>query len=56
MDKASQVLVRGVPPGVRTSYPALADHDEVPHTTLHHRARGRRSMEEKDQSQQYLTP
>jgi hypothetical protein len=56
MDKASQVLAQGVPPDVRTSYRALADHGNVPSSTLHHRARGRRSIEEKAQSQQYLTP
>ena len=56
MDKASRVLAQGVPPGVPLSYRALADHGEVPHSTLHHRARGRRSIEEKAQSQQYLTP
>jgi hypothetical protein len=51
MDKASQVLAQGVPPGIRASYRALADHGKVPPSTLHHRARGRRSMEEKAQSQ-----
>jgi hypothetical protein len=56
MDRASQVLAQGVPPGVPNSYRALADHGDVPCSTLHHRARGRRSMEEKAQSQQYLTP
>jgi hypothetical protein len=56
MDRASQVLAQGVPPGVPRSYRALADHGNVPRSTLHHRARGRRSMEEKAQSQQYLTP
>jgi hypothetical protein len=56
MDRASQVLAQGVPPGVPRSYRAFADHGNVPHSTLHHRARGRRSMEEKAQSQQYLTP
>lgn len=56
MDRASQVLARGVPPGVPQSYRALADHGEVPRATLHHRARGRRLMTEKAQSQQYLTP
>jgi hypothetical protein len=39
---------------MRRSYRALADRDGVPHTTLHHRAHGRRSIEEKAQSQQYL--
>jgi hypothetical protein len=56
MDKASQVLAKGVPPGVPKSYRALADHGKVAHTTLYHRAHGRRSIEEKAQSQQYLTP
>src|SRR5271169_4404940 len=56
MDRASQVLAQGVPPGVPRSYRALADHGEVPRSTLHHRAHGRRSIEEKAQSQQYLTP
>ena len=56
MDRASQVLAQGVPLGVPTSYRALADHGKVPRATLHHRACGLRSMEEKAQSQQYLTP
>jgi hypothetical protein len=56
MDRASQTLAQGVPPGVPDSYRALADHGSVPRSTLHHRARGRRSMEEKAQGQQYLTP
>jgi hypothetical protein len=56
MDRASQVLAQGVPPGVPKSYRALADHGNVPHSTLHHRARGRPSMEEKARGQQYLKP
>ncbi|KAF2264638.1 hypothetical protein CC78DRAFT_616558 [Lojkania enalia] len=55
MDTPSRVLAQGVPPDVPLSYRALADHSEVPCSTLHHRAHGRRSMEEKTQSQQYLT-
>lgn len=55
-DRASQVLAQGVPPGVPKSYRALADHGGVPHSTLHHRARGRRSIEQKAESQRYLTP
>ena len=35
---------------------ALADHGDVPRTTLQHGARGRRSKEEKAQSQRYLYP
>src|SRR5271155_2860503 len=56
MDRASQVLAQGVPLGVPNSYRALADHGNVPRSTLHYRARGRRLIEEKAQSQQYLTP
>jgi hypothetical protein len=56
MDRASQALAQGVPPGVPNSYRALADHSHVARSTLHHRAHGRRSIEEKAQSQQYLTP
>jgi hypothetical protein len=54
MDRASQVLAQNVSPGVPSSYRALIDHGNVPRSTLHHRARG--SIEEKTQSQQYLTP
>jgi hypothetical protein len=34
MDRASQVLARGVPPGVPRSYRTLADHGNVPYTLL----------------------
>jgi hypothetical protein len=33
MDRASQVLAQGVPPGVPNSYRALADHGNVPCST-----------------------
>ncbi|KAF2691671.1 hypothetical protein K458DRAFT_411393 [Lentithecium fluviatile CBS 122367] len=56
MDKASQALTRGVPLDVPKSYRALADHSGVPRATLHHRANGRRSIEEKARKQQYLHP
>jgi hypothetical protein len=56
MDRASQALAQGVPPGVPSSYRALADHSDVPRSTLHHRARGRRSLEEKARGQLYLRP
>jgi hypothetical protein len=56
MDRASQVLAQGVPPGVPRSYRALADHSDVPRSTLHHRAHGRPSVEKKAQGQQYLKP
>jgi hypothetical protein len=54
MDKASQVLAQGPPTGVPRSYRAIADHSGVPRSTLHHRAHGRRSIEEKAESQQDL--
>lgn len=56
MDKASQGLAQGLPEGVPKSFRGLADHGKVPRTTLQHRARGRRSKEEKAQSQHYLYP
>lgn len=56
VDKASRVLAQPVLPGLSNSYRARADRGDVPHTTLHHRARGRRSIKEKAQNQQYLTP
>lgn len=55
MDKASRVLAAGVPEGIPNTYSALAAHSNVPLSTLHHRARGRRSKEAKAQSQLYLT-
>jgi hypothetical protein len=47
MDRASQVLAQGVPPGVPRSYRALADYGNVSHSILHHCARGRPSIKEK---------
>ena len=34
MDKPSQVLAQGLPEGVPKSFRALADHSDVPRTTL----------------------
>ena len=56
MDRASQALAQGVPPGVPKSYRALADHRNIPRSTLHHRARGRPSIEDKARDQQDLAP
>jgi hypothetical protein len=56
MERASQVLAHGLPPDVPRTYAALAERGDVPLSTLHHRAHGRRSKEQKAQSQQYLTP
>jgi hypothetical protein len=54
MNRASRALTQGVPPGVPKSYRALADHSGVSHATLHRRAKGGRSIEEKAKDQQYL--
>lgn len=54
MDRASQVLAEGLPEGVPRTYATMADHGDVALSTLHYRACGRRSIEEKAQSQQYL--
>lgn len=56
MDKASRALAEDVPDGIPNTWSARAAHADVPLSTLHHRARGRRSREAKAQSQQYLTP
>jgi hypothetical protein len=56
MDKASRALAEGVPPVVPFSFRALADHREVSHATVHRRSHGGRSLEQKAQDQQYLTP
>jgi hypothetical protein len=37
-------------------YAALAEQGDIPLSTLHHRAHGRRSKEQKVRSQQHLTP
>lgn len=37
------------------SYRAIEDYSGVPHATLHRRAKGGRSIEEKAKDQQYLT-
>ena len=47
MDKASRALIEGVPHGVRNTYRGLADHHDVARSTLHDRAYGQRSQEEK---------
>jgi DDE superfamily endonuclease len=52
MDRASRILAQGLP----GSFAARADDGKVAKSTLHARAQGRRSREEKDQGQQYLSP
>jgi hypothetical protein len=56
MDKASKALAQRLPTSVLRSFRTIADHTDVPRSTLHARARGRRSIKAKAQSQQYLTP
>jgi hypothetical protein len=56
MDRASQALAQGIPHGVRNTYRALAEYHDVARSTLHDRAHGQRSKEQKAQSKQYLTP
>ena len=56
MDGASQALTLDLPLGVFDTYASRAEYGKVALSTVHHRARGRRSKEEKAKSQQYLTP
>jgi hypothetical protein len=56
MDKASKALAQRLPASVPRSFRTIEDHTGIPHSTLHARARGGRSIEAKAQSQQYLTP
>lgn len=56
MDKASKALATEVPDSIPESYQALANHYSVPHTTYYHHKKGRHSIEEKAQSQQYPSP
>jgi len=55
-DRASEALAESPLPGEPRTYDAISKHKNVPLSTLHHRAQGRRSREEKAQCQQYLTP
>jgi len=55
-DRASEVLAEGFLPGESLTYDARSKRSRVPLSTLHHHAQGRRSKEQKAQSQQYLTP
>lgn len=56
MDRASLALAQGLAEGVPKSLRAIADHRNVPLSTVHARARGRESIETKAQRQQYLRP
>lgn len=56
IDKAGQALAEDLPDGIPDTLTARAAHSNVPRTTLNHRTLRRRSLEEKAQSQLYLTP
>ncbi|KAM3423207.1 hypothetical protein BST61_g657 [Cercospora zeina] len=56
MDRASQALAESACNSNSRSFRARSNRSHVPRTTLQHRARGRPSIEEKAQSQQYLDP
>lgn len=53
---ASQALTQSLLTELPRSYRAVADRSGVARSTLHDRAHGVRPIEEKAQSQQYLTP
>jgi hypothetical protein len=55
-DRASEALVAGFLPAEPRIYNALSKRSIVPLSTIYHRAYGRRSKEQKAQSQQYLRP
>ena len=54
MNRVSQILTQDVFVDMFKWYRALTDHDEVFHSIFHHRARERRSLKQKFESQQYL--
>jgi hypothetical protein len=57
MEPASQVLAQTAPIDVPTDWATLVEtEEEIPYHTRYYRKRGRPSMKEKAQSQQYLTP
>ncbi len=55
-DRASKALAEVFLPEEPRTYDTISKRSKVPPSTLHHRAHGRRSKEQKAQSQQYLTP
>ena len=50
-DRASKALADSIPPGEPRTYTALSERKNIPLSTLHHRIQGRRSKEQKAQSQ-----
>jgi hypothetical protein len=55
-DRASKALAEVFLSEEPRTYDTISKRSKVPPSTLHHRAHGRRSKEQKAQSQQYLTP
>jgi hypothetical protein len=55
-DRASEALAESPLLGEPRMYETISKLKNVPLSTLHHCAQGRRLREEKAQSQQYLTP
>jgi hypothetical protein len=55
-DRASKALEGASLPGEPRTYDAISKCSGVPSSTLYYRDHGRRSREEKAQSQQYLAP
>ena len=54
--RANKALAQSSLPGEPRTYDAISKRSGVPSSTLFYRDHGRRSREEKAQSQQYLTP
>lgn len=55
-DRANKALAEVFLSKEPRTYDIISKRSKVPPSTLHHRAHGRRSKEQKAQSQQYLTP
>ncbi|KFX85876.1 hypothetical protein V490_09347 [Pseudogymnoascus sp. VKM F-3557] len=55
-DRASRALAKGFLPGEPQVYDVISNREDVPLSTLNHRAHGRPSIEQKAQGQRYLTP
>lgn len=55
-DRASKALAEACLPGDLRTYDAISKRNNVPLSTLHHRACGRPSKEDKARGQQYLNP
>jgi hypothetical protein len=54
-DRASEALAESFLPGEPRTYDAISKRRNILLSTLYHRAQGRRSKDQKAESQQYLT-